>query len=443
VLILHKTKKMNLILSNFGHRYILEQIKICSESELLLNSVSKILFQVLKEKFISVSATNFHESLINSGFLEVVETIDLKAIKFKYKTNPLENVTRIVFEFTTQCNFSCEHCRNGFLDKTTETNIEKLKSASDIFNLLNIERYDFIGGEVSKYGNSWLDLAKHINSNNDRIITVYSNGWWLEKINFEAAGKYYKDDIEYLNDLKLNGITHILFSIDGHEEMHDKSRKNPGLFAKILSSFQRIKNAGIKPRISAVIFDNHDMKTTKALAEIATQMYDLPKGMNMHSKLHKLMEDRTNHFSNFIDIGSGANHEKGHKIDNISTDLFTCKAFYRPSPSLRISANGNISVCPLLNAGEDFGNIHQQSLMQILNDFQNSFSYKLHANKELSKYLKYLDKNIFGEYFYHICSIRTILTLIAREINSKNQLTPQIILEINRKIAAYSGHLQK
>jgi hypothetical protein len=63
----------------------------------------------------------------------------------------------------------------------------------------------------------------------------------------------------------------------------------------------------------------------------------------------------------------------------------------------------------------------------------------MHANKEIKNYLKYLDRTIFGESYDHICSIRVILTLMAKYINSAETLNSETILEINRKIARYAG----
>ena len=432
---------MNLILTNFGHRYIKEQLSSQSTDNLKDNSRTRILLQVLKDKIVSVSLNWIHEDLINNGYLEIDSSkMDLNAINFKYKTNPIENVKRIVFEYTTKCNFNCSHCRNGYMEKTTETNIDKLKLVANTFNLLNINRYDFIGGEVSRYGNGWLDLANHINKNHNKTITIYTNGWWLENTNFEAAGKYYKNDREYLSDLKQNGITHILFSIDGHAEYHDKSRNQKGLYNKILSSFNRIKQSGIKPRITALLKDNLDIQTANAFAEIATLIYDLPENLNLNDKIDRLTQDSTNHFSNFIDIGNGAHlRKKRYKVNNIPLDLLRCKAFYRPAPSLSIMANGNLSVCPLLDAGEGYGNIHNQNITEIINNFQNNFIYKLHANNDIKNYLKYFDKNIFGEFYDHICSIRIILTLLAKYINTEGSLTQDKILKINNIVAQYSG----
>ena len=154
-----------------------------------------------------------------------------------------------------------------------------------------------------------------------------------------------------------------------------------------------------------------------------------------------LIQDTTNQFSHFIDIGNGAKLRKNRKrIAGIPLHLLRCKAFYRPSPSLRILANGNLSVCPLLDAGEGYGNIHERDFMDILNNFQDSFAYKLHACNEISTCLKYLDQNVFGNHFDHLCTICAIITLLAKEINSARPVSPERLLEINRKIARYSGH---
>ncbi len=203
---------MNLILTNFGHRFITEQSKIHPEPDIQTRSNLCIIAQVLKEKFISVSYGETYEQLVNSGYFEIVDNVDFDANDFRYKTNPLENVSRIVFEFTTRCNFNCSHCLNGYIQKTTETNIAKLKSIADTFGLLNNNRFDFIGGEVTKYGDGWLELAAHINCKHDTTVTIITNGWWLENARFEASGRHYLNDAGYLTDLEQHEFNDILFS---------------------------------------------------------------------------------------------------------------------------------------------------------------------------------------------------------------------------------------
>jgi len=433
----------DLILSNYGHRYVNELLKSNSARELIKNPANLILLQVLKEKKMMVGSDEISKDLIRLGFLEKANGRSMDEIEFKYKTNPLENVTGLVFEFTRACNFNCLHCRNGNNNDKTLPNIEKLKHIADQFCHINVKRFDFIGGEVTKYGNGWLELSHYINRKNNKTITVYTSGWWLEKTNFEAAGKTYSNDSEYLLDLKGNGVTHILFSIDGDEEMHDRTRKHKGLFQRIIHSFERVKHAGLKPRISAMIKDNLDMSTANAFADIATRMYDGMVGLSLQQKINCMTNDPSNHFSNFIDIGNGiALKSNKHKIDDIPKKLLHCKGYYRPSPNLRIMANGNLSVCPLLDAGEGFGNIKDQDILSILNNMQQSSTYQLHAKKEIGNYLQYLDRTVFGEHYDHICSIRVILTLLARYIENAGNTEPETIRKANEWVASKSGHLK-
>ncbi len=84
---------------------------------------------------------------------------------------------------------------------------------------------------------------------------------------------------------------------------------------------------------------------------------------------------------------------------------------------------------------------HRQHIIEILNNFQNADAYKLHADKDVAKYLKYLEPRVFGEYYDHICTIRCILTLLARHMSAEGNLSPEKLLEINREIAAYAGYL--
>ena len=117
----------------------------------------------------------------------------------------------------------------------------------DVFRAIGIERFDFIGGEVTRYGDGWLDLAQHCRQQGAKTVTIYTNGWWLEQTNFTAAGKTYPDVPTYLADLREHGVTHILFSLDGPEDMHDHSRGHPGLYQRVLAGIP----AGESCRVAA------------------------------------------------------------------------------------------------------------------------------------------------------------------------------------------------
>ena len=67
---------------------------------------------------------------------------------------------------------------------TTDLDTDALKRAGDLFLSLGVRRYDFIGGEVSKFGTGWLDIAKHLqqsdagtNWRTPLAVTLYTNDW--------------------------------------------------------------------------------------------------------------------------------------------------------------------------------------------------------------------------------------------------------------------------
>jgi hypothetical protein len=88
--------------------------------------------------------------------------LDPAALALRYQRNPLEDVSRVIFEFTSRCNFSCGHCYNAAVPRHTETNVAGLRDAAETFMRIGVRRFDFIGGEVSRYGDGWLELVRDI-----------------------------------------------------------------------------------------------------------------------------------------------------------------------------------------------------------------------------------------------------------------------------------------
>jgi len=183
-------------------------------------------------------------------FPDSVETRDLAR---RMSRNPLEHVRKIIIECTTCCNYSCSHCYNAGVERTTEMKLEVLSSAIDTFAGLGVREFVFIGGEVTKYGDGWLDLAQNARRSSAAIVSVLSNGWFLGREDFEAAGCRYADDGAYLRDLKVHGVTHVGFSLDGRGEAHDASRGIPGFYDRIIKGFGTVLDAGLLPRVSLLV----------------------------------------------------------------------------------------------------------------------------------------------------------------------------------------------
>jgi len=386
-----------------------------------------------------------HNWLLAQGLIEKVpETQSEDDVTLRHLRNPLENVERVIFEFTTRCNFSCKHCYNSKVERVTEQDIDLLKSAVDVFARIGIRQFDFIGGEVSKFGDGWLQVVQHIHTYADTTVKLLTNGWWLEETDFVAAGQRYANAESYLADLKESGGSHVVFSLDGQSAVHDHSRGQVGLYNRIMKGIELVRAAGLEPRVSLLVRNDVDGEQFATfLADLADRIYQFSPADTLLAKVQKLMADPTNILSNFIDIGSGARHGTIRaKLDDIPESVLHCKGFYRPAPHLTIKANGELATCRITNAGEGYGNLHQQDLVQILNRMQDQFVFQLHAQRKIGDYRRFVNTDLF-DMFSHVCSLRAVLTLIARfmEEQGVDPEDEKAILKINQEVAAYTGHL--
>jgi sulfatase maturation enzyme AslB (radical SAM superfamily) len=385
--------------------------------------------------------------LLAKGLIELVDDVtNPDQTLLRYRRNPFEYLTKIIFEFTTLCNFNCAHCYNTHVPRLTEMQPELLIQAADTFLQMGIRRFDFIGGEVSRYGDGWLDVTRQIRARGeDIILSLYTNGWWLDQSHFKAAGREYADTWKYLADLTENGVSHVIFSLDGQGELHDASRCHPGLYRRIMRGLAQVRQAGLEPRVSLLIRPEWtDTQVEHFLAEPATIIYGLDPLTPAYKRALRLSMDSTNAISHFIDIGNGAKDDTlQFPILEQPQHALYCRNFYRLSPSLTIKANGELATCRLGNAGEGYGNIHEKRLVDILNHFDEAFVYQLHANRRLEEYLPLVDRALFGEAFTHLCTLRSIVTLLARKMQEQSiEFSDSAgIQKINREVALLTGHL--
>lgn len=438
---------MNLRLSNYGHRFAKETFSTPGRNLPSLDVSNTLLLDLWTGILIPDQGQPGLAELEQRGLVERIPDAAIKAeTELRYRRNPLEHVEKIIFELTTFCNFNCQHCYNATVPRSTEQDIPALKKAVDVFRAMDIERFDFIGGEVTKYANGWLDLARHCRQQGAKIVTIYTNGWWLEQKTFTAAGKSYPDVSTYLADLREHGVTHILFSLDGPEDMHDRSRGHPGLYHRVLSGIPMVKAAGLLPRISLLMRKDSSMDTyVQLLDTLAQRIYDFPASTDVLERVNHMVDDPTNTLSNLIDVGNQAAHansNQGFYLWQPTDQQLYCRGFYRPAPSLTLKANGELATCRITNAGEGYGNLHRQDLIWILNHLQDTFVYKLHAERRLGEYRTLVDTDIFGSHFAHLCSLRAILTRLAYWMETK-AIDPQnqaAVREINQRVAEETGH---
>lgn len=433
---------MNVALTNYGLRYFLEH---CQKDQVANHATSAWLREFGVGVLAPYRDQEAHNQLLAQGLIEKIPGSQSQDdVTLRHLRNPLENVERVILEFTTRCNFNCHHCYNTKVERVTEQDIDLLKSAVDVFARIGIRQFDFIGGEVSKYGDGWLQVVQHIHSYHDTTVKLLTNGWWLGQTDFVAAGQRYANAESYLAHLKECGLSHVVFSLDGQGAVHDHSRGRAGLYDCIMEGFELVRAAGLEPRVSLLIRNDVDGEQFATfLADLADRIYYFTPADTLLTKVQKLTADRTNVLSNFIDIGSGARHGviRAKPLD-IPESILYCKGFFRPAPHLTIKANGELATCRITNAGEGYGNLHERDLVQILNRMQDQFVFQLHAQRRIGDYRRFVNTDLFDS-FSHVCSLRAVLTLIARFMEEQG-VDPEdegAILRINQEVARYTGHL--
>jgi len=374
--IIYTSIAMNLALTNYGLRFAAESVKNQRGSAFVADPCTSLLDRLQTEILVPYRNSPEEMNLISRGLAEAIsQVIGREQIALRYKRNPLEHIHQVAFEYTSRCNLHCRHCYNANVERVTETDLAVLKSAVDIFVPMGIKHFIFVGGEVSKFGDGWLEVVQHMHSKINAIVTLFTNGWWLGQQDFWAAGRTYRSDTEYLTELRRCGLTHILFSIDGLGEVHDRNRGVPGLFDRILKGFIAVRDAGLEPRVSVVIRSGmDDLEYFELLNLLAEGIYSFPPGAEKEDRIEKISFDPLNVFTNLIDIGNQASaiRNRSYYLPEVPDELLYCKGFFRPSPFLTIKANGEFATCRLADAGEGYGNIHKQDLIEIINHCSSS-----------------------------------------------------------------------
>lgn len=373
-------------------------------------------------------------ALLSQGLVRTLpDSTDANSIARSLRRNPIGQVSQAAIEFTTRCNFGCAHCYNSGVDRVTETDVEALGRATDSLADIGVREFTFVGGEVSKFGDGWLDLARRIKLRGASVIGLITNGWWLGRGAFEAAGQSYGHAGGYLADLRSHGVTHICFSIDGRGAEHDRSRNLPGLYERIVGGFETVLEAGLQPRVSLLSRAGGKDEAKAHFDELSGLMYRHGQGAA------SLMFDRTNLVNEFIDL-AGEGEGTLHAADCSEASL-RCAGFFRPSPQLTLKANGELATCRLANAGEGYGNFHERSLVEILNGMQESFVYRLHAERLIAGYARFVDPGIFAKGFAHPCAARAIVTMIARRMHEEGIGEGDVdsLARVNREVALTCG----
>jgi hypothetical protein len=437
---------MRFALTNYGHRYLQHLDRSGRLDDLQGDDDVRVLARILAHGPEPEGASPRIASLRERGYVEPVDDdADAAAIELGYARNPLEHLRRVVFEYTTVCNLDCLHCRNTAIDAHAEASPERLRRVVDAALPIGLDRFDFIGGEVTLYGKGWLELVEYIRAEGGSHAAVLTSGWFLGERTFSAAGKRYLDARAYLDELCARGLTHVVFSLDGPEPVHDACRQTPGLYRRVLDGIELVRAAGMTPRVSIVTgLGTSGLSAIPWMADLSRRLYGPEPNDNLAAV--RLLGDDSNYASNFIDVGAGVKLRRSREdLAAWSDEQLRCKNFFRPSPTLRIKATGEISLCPLVEGGDGYGNVHERDVVELLNRMQDAVVYKLHAERKIGEARRFLDPDIFGGRIGHACSVRVAINMIALAMHDR-AVAPddrEAIRAINVEVAEKMGVLPR
>lgn len=153
----------------------------------------------------------------------------LKNLKVKL-SNPLS----LCWQITKKCNYHCPFCLSGE-QELYELPLDTIKSIIDILADANVVRIDFTGGEPM-LRKDFLEILKY--ASNKGIETLVTSN-----------GSSYSDEIA---QTLLETNTLLLISLDGDEEIHDKSR-GKGAYKRAVESIKKYRAKNVPVRINYLI----------------------------------------------------------------------------------------------------------------------------------------------------------------------------------------------
>ena len=178
-----------------------------------------------------------------------------------------------IFYPTSRCNLSCSHCfyHDSLNKRINELSVDEIdtftKTMDPLLSLI------LTGGEP--YLRHDLDQIARIFYENTKtpIITIPSNGWYLEKMSRQI-----KNIMKWCPELVLNQ----LISIDGLQEDHDRIRGANGSFKKALNAIELIKELQKEfGRINLGVATTFTSENQNKIKDIVKGIYELAKPDNI------------------------------------------------------------------------------------------------------------------------------------------------------------------
>ncbi len=398
--------------------------------------LSKFLFQLYCSGLLNykeISDDKNIKKLEKLGFVKIIEVedsqIDVKTeeLKSQYQHFPIAHIEAINLELTYECNSNCPHCllkavREAYKGK--ELSYTKIKSiiADAYFAGLLQNGINFTGGEALLANVDIFDLISYAASYG--IPTrLFTNSFWGSKILFKVGNQRFASPLALIKMLKKSGLNQLALSFDSRIDKDKVGIK------QLTSIIQACETIGL----------NYELISSN---EAKTQLVSFIQYLKISMGLNEL-KFMTPITMDLVDMG-GANGisikltNNSSLKDLISQSLCKSKGFYQPSV-LTIAPDGNVRSCMYGLGICNLGNIHVQSLYEIINGFSDEVT-KAFADKkafELADLLYEPHKNIYKP-FCHPCSACVLLARLIQEyyqLAKTKSVSKDDILKINLQVA--------
>ena len=335
---------------------------------------------------------NYKEDIVTDKYANVSKVKPLQFLNHVYKSVLKKNQLPSYFIFypTSRCNLMCSHCfyHDSLNKRMNELSLDEINAFTKTMDpLLSLI---LTGGEP--YLRHDLDQIARIFYENTRtpIITIPSNGWYLDKMS-----KQIRNMMKWCPELILNQ----LISIDGLKEDHDairmkglnKGRGAKGSFDKALDAIKLIKELQKEfGRINLGIATTFTSENQHKMKDIVKGIYELAKpdnitialvrgdpkekvNQNLDIKLYQeAVEFRNNLF--YSKKMSGHAKFKGNKLATAGRiilnekiqQIFETGEYQMPCYSANLSGvmypEGQVHPCEILDKSHKIGNIRDFNL---------------------------------------------------------------------------------
>lgn len=310
----------------------------------------------------------------------------------------------VVWELTLRCNMNCAHCGStAGHARGEELNHEEALDLCRQLGEMGCELLTLLGGEPF-IREDWDDLALCLEEYGTKVNAI-TNGYLMDQA--------------LVDRIKKAKLSNVAISLDGLKETHEKIRRKPGCYHRVLDGLSLLRQNGVSSAVVTTICkDNlHELEELYGIilrqqAEIWQIQIGVPRGRLCEHSDYIIQPEELPELERFILKVKQDGRLRLDIADNIGY-FGKSEETFRASPTARlpfwtgcyagiqamgIDANGDIKGCLSMPSLPEFieGNVRKQSLKEIW-ERPGGFSY----NRDFKTAM--LEGDCIGCEYGHIC----------------------------------------